>query len=137
MTKNEFIEAIRSPLKKEGFRKVGQYWYKRNNDIIYCINVQGSQWDRNDYYFEIGVAEHKENCTTPTLLHWLSCHRCEGNSGERNVLPSEALKCVSNTFRDINCLAELENSYKIIMQRKSQISIGFEPLKPISTRRQS
>ena len=49
MTKNEFIEAIRSPLKKEGFRKVGQYWYKRNNDIIYCINVQGSQWDRNDY----------------------------------------------------------------------------------------
>lgn len=108
MTKNEFIEAIRSPLKKEGFRKVGQYWYKRNNDIIYCINVQGSQWDRNDYYFEIGVAEHKENCTTPTLLHWLSCHRCEGNSGERNVLPSEALKCVSNTFRDINCLAELK-----------------------------
>lgn len=33
MTKNEFIEAIRSPLKKEGFRKVGQYWYKRNNEM--------------------------------------------------------------------------------------------------------
>ena len=99
--------------------------------------MQGSQWDRNDYYFEIGVAEHKENCTTPTLLHWLSCHRCEGNSGERNVLPSEAMKCVSNTFRDIIVWLSLKNSYKIIMQRKSQISIGFEPLKPISKRRQS
>ena len=108
MTKQEFIETIRDPLKKEGFRKAGLYWYKRSNDIIYCINLQGSQWDKDNYYFQIGVAEYKENCTSPTLLHWLFRHRCEGNSGERNVLPSEALLCVSNTFRDINCLAELE-----------------------------
>ena len=40
-------------------------------------------------------------------------------------------------FETLIVWLSLKNSYKIIMQRKSQISIGFEPLKPISTRRQS
>lgn len=59
MIKQEFIEEIRAPLKKYGFQKKGAYWFKKCNDIIFCINVQGSQWNKDNYYFAIGGAEYK------------------------------------------------------------------------------
>lgn len=76
MNKEDFIQEIRSPLKALGFRKNGQYWYKTYNDLLLCINVQGSQWDKNDYYVEIGAALANSGRKFPTLLYWEFCHRC-------------------------------------------------------------
>lgn len=59
MIKQEFIEEIRAPLKKYGFQKKRAYWFKKCNDIIFCINMQGSQWNKDNYYFAIGGAEYK------------------------------------------------------------------------------
>ena len=61
MVKQEFLAAIREPLKAEGYRKKGFYWYKTVNDLVFCLNLQGSQWDKDDYYFQVGAALHKDN----------------------------------------------------------------------------
>ena len=85
MVKQEFLAAIREPLKAEGYRKKGFYWYKTVNDLVFCLNLQGSQWDKDDYYFQVGVALHKDSSAFPTILHWLFRHRCTGKNGELNM----------------------------------------------------
>lgn len=108
MIKQEFIKEIRVPLKNYGFHKKGAYWFKKCNDIIFCVNVQGSQWNKDNYYFAIGGAEYKESCPTPTIMHWLFRHRCKSNSGELNIPPQAALSCVSDLLDDLTCLDQLE-----------------------------
>lgn len=109
MVKQAFLAAIREPLKAEGYRKKGFYWYKTVNDLVFCLNLQGSQWDKDDYYFQVGAALHKESSAFPTILHWLLRHRCTGKNGELNITPQEALTCVLTTFRDLECSAGLSD----------------------------
>lgn len=100
MNKQEFISSIKAPLKTLGYRKNANYWYKECKDCIFCVNVQGSQWDVDDYYVEIGLAYPDPCRKYPTILQWYCRHRCKGEGGEVNILPSEF----------ISCLADLQNS---------------------------
>lgn len=109
MVKQEFLAAIREPLKAEGYRKKGFYWYKTVNDLVFCLNLQGSQWDKDDYYFQVGAALHKDSSAFPTILHWLFRHRCTGKNGELNITPQEALTCVLTAFRDLESSAGLSD----------------------------
>ena len=91
MNKNEFIEAIKPYLKEKQYKKRGLYWYKRMEGLILCINVEGSQWDKNDYYVNIGIAmfDSADCCPFPTLLHWRIVHRCFGKAGQLHIEPQE------------------------------------------------
>lgn len=113
MVKQEFLDAIREPLKAEGYRKKGFYWYKKANDLVFCINLQGSQWNKDDYYFQIGAALYKEDSETPTILGWLFRHRCKGEHGELNVSPQEALTCVVSTFGELKSSAQLSDFLQV------------------------
>lgn len=125
MVKQEFLAAIREPLKAEGYRKKGFYWYKTVNDLVFCLNLQGSQWDKDDYYFQVGAALHKDSSAFPTILHWLFRHRCTGKNGELNITPQEALTCVLTTFRDLESSPDSAIFCRLITRPKSQGSIGF------------
>ncbi len=91
MKKSEFIDAIKPVLKNDGYRKKGSYWYQQNGELLLCINVQGSQWDKNDYYVNIGIAmfDSGDYYLFPTLLHWKIVHRCFGRTGQLNIEPHE------------------------------------------------
>lgn len=91
MNKKDFVVEVAIELKKLGYRKNGFYWYKPMEEYILYVNVQGSQWDKDDYYVELGVARSDSACKNPTILHWIIRHRCNGASGELNIMPSEFL----------------------------------------------
>ncbi len=84
MTKTEFIDHIKPLLKQLGFRKNGCYWHRDAGQIIQCIFVQGSQWDAENYYVEVGWAHW--GMKKPTLGHWLSRGRLPGGNPPPNAL---------------------------------------------------
>ena len=56
MNKNDFLLAVHEYLKAFGYRKNKSYWFLSNGELVYCVYVQSSQWDANDYYVEVGIA---------------------------------------------------------------------------------
>ena len=122
MDKATFISEIRQPLKIMGYRKSKNYWYKKSNDFLFCINVQSSQWSTNDYYVEIGMIAASIEIKNPPILQWYCRHRCEGKEGEKNILPEEFLNSLSETidgitsFDDIKSLLQERNAKKVISQ---------------------
>ena len=101
MDKQTFICALKEQLKKDGFRKQRNYWYKKEQDLCYCIFVQGSQWDKNDYYVEIGIDFRREK-EFPTVLDWSVRQRCRDQDGkEQNISPSDLSRCMTYLFGKI------------------------------------
>ena len=108
MVKHTFISEISKPLKELGYRKCTNYWYRTANDLIFCINVQGSQWDKDDYYVEIGISFRDDSIRNPSLLRWYCRHRCCGINGEKNMEPGEFLLYVSKMFDNIRSNDDVE-----------------------------
>lgn len=108
MEKQAFISEISKTLKLLGYRKSKNYWYRAYNDLIFCINVQGSQWDKNDYYIQIGVSFATNDIKNPSILQWYFRHRCSGKNGEKNILPDEFLSCLSEIFDKIHTADDIE-----------------------------
>lgn len=107
MDKQSFISIIKPILKEIGYRNSGSYWYKVIDSHICCVNVQGSQWDKDDYYLNVGFAftTHKN----PTILQWYCRHRCIGISGELNLLPEELLKNMEDIFGAVSKTTQIPN----------------------------
>lgn len=102
MIKSEFIIEVAALLKARGYRKRGNYWYKSHNDLLLCVNVQGSQWDKDDYYVNIGAALALEDRKYPSELRWIIRYRCETKSGEdRNISPEDMLEGMEYIFSDL------------------------------------
>ena len=122
MDKQTFISEISDQLKKLDFKKAKSYWYKYCNDVIFCIHLQSSQWDPEDYYVEIGVALSANNFSRPSLLQWYCRHRCCGITGDKNILPGEFMLCISyyldklSSFEDVEALLREENATKVASQ---------------------
>lgn len=58
INKEKLISEIISPLKANGYKKRSTTWVKSSdlkNGIFTIINIQGSQFDKNDYYVNLGV----------------------------------------------------------------------------------
>ena len=109
MNKQEFISAIASDLKTLGFKKNRNYWYQVISNNMFCVNVQGSQWDKNDYYVEIGLASLREERMFPPILDWDIRHRCTGIHGEHNISPEDfmtELQSLCSDWEQVNSLSE-------------------------------
>jgi hypothetical protein len=53
--KKDFIFLSKEYMKKEGFLKDKNNWRKELNDIILLFNIQGSSYDKNDFYVNLGI----------------------------------------------------------------------------------
>lgn len=122
MKKADFLAAIKPQLKQMGYRKKGNYWYRLQNDLIFCVNLQGSQWDPEDYYVEIGAASRNSSVEYPSLLYWIFQHRCPGGNGGVNPLPEAVVACMEDVFSRLSkesdipaCLAQ-RNAVKVGQQ---------------------
>lgn len=100
MNKIDLIQLLDHALKYRGYKRRGNYWFLTQNGIIFCINIQNSQWDKNTYYVNIGVAKEEQACNYPTILNWTWRHRCHGKSGEVNLSMQEIMTSVDVYFSD-------------------------------------
>lgn len=50
MTKLEAIEMAKIELKKRGYKKIRNHWILTNEYYYISFNIQGSQWNKDDYY---------------------------------------------------------------------------------------
>lgn len=107
MKKSEFVTTIGAEFKREGFRKKGTYWYREKSDYLECVWVHGSQWEKDDYYVEIGFADKLLGQQNPSYLQWIAAHRCKGTSGELNICPQEVLKEFTIYFLNFSSKAEV------------------------------
>lgn len=98
MKKEIIIQQLKPVLQKRGYRKRGYYWYKSQNGIIFCLNIQGSQWSKDDYYVNVGVAKEDTMCKFPTILNWVWRHRCKGEKGEINMDLQDIVTCMDKYF---------------------------------------
>lgn len=123
MDKEQFLEEAKCDLKRLGFRKNRNYWYLEKNNLIFCVYVQGSQWDKNDYYVEMGIAcSNASHGKNPTILNWFCRHRCTGTRGDKNICPSEMLsyvqemiECVSG-HQDLQSYMASKKAVKVVNQ---------------------
>ena len=122
MKKKEFMEQISPVLKQLNYRKRGSYWYKTVDSHICCINVQGSQWDTDDYYVQIGLCLLPSKYKHPTILQWYCRHRCVGKNGEINISPQELLSSMENVFNNTTSTSQIDaflcsrNAVKVVSQ---------------------
>lgn len=112
MDKLTFISQIKPILKQKNYRKNGNYWYKTVNDYICCINVQGSQWDKDDYYVQIGFSISADKHANPSIMQWYCSHRCKGASGEVNILPQELLAVMEDVFNQVTSASQIPTFLK-------------------------
>ena len=76
MNKTEFVTNLAPVLKKRGFRKIRHYWYYVQNGITYYINVQGSSYDKNDYYLNLGAVSSEVVKSIKPIWEWDVSRRC-------------------------------------------------------------
>ena len=55
IAKNILLDACATYFKLKKFKKKNNTWLKFSSNTISCVNIQTSQWDSNDYYFNIGI----------------------------------------------------------------------------------
>jgi hypothetical protein len=55
LSKEELIERLKPVLKEQGFKKTKTTWRKSVDGLVLVLNVQGSQWSKEDYYINLGV----------------------------------------------------------------------------------
>jgi hypothetical protein len=70
MREAELIEYVKPCLKVSGFKKKNKRWTKDNGEFTLCFYIQGSCYDKEDYYIRPGIFV---NALMPTNLvygHW-------------------------------------------------------------------
>lgn len=55
LTEDELIEFLKPILKQEGFKKTGKRWTKNTGHFTYIFFIQGSSFDKDDYYVRPGI----------------------------------------------------------------------------------
>lgn len=55
LSKEELIERLKPTLKEQGFKRTRATWRKSTDDLVFILNVQGSQWSTVDYYINVGI----------------------------------------------------------------------------------
>ena len=55
VSEEELIEFIKPILKEKGFRKKAKRWTKISDHFTYVFYIQGSAYDKDDYYVRPGI----------------------------------------------------------------------------------
>lgn len=77
MIKRDFLVAVQEYLKPFGYKKNKNYWFLSNGELVYCVYIQSSQWDDNDYYVEVGIAIAQAAGAKPSVTRWYMRKRCK------------------------------------------------------------
>lgn len=85
MLKSDIIDALKPILKKKGFKKIRNYWYKVYNEMTFYLNIQGSCYDPNDYYVNLGIVLSPFQEKIPPIYEWDVCRRIFVDEKQLNI----------------------------------------------------
>jgi len=55
LSKEQLTDCFKPVFKQHGFKKNKTTWRKTTDDLIYVLNIQGSQWSNEDYYINVAI----------------------------------------------------------------------------------
>ena len=122
MNKNDFLLAVHEYLKAFGYRKNKSYWFLSNGELVYCVYVQSSQWDANDYYVEVGIAIEEIVGPKPSVTRWHVRKRCEDESQNDRNISLSVLKQAIDFFSDIHTV----NDLTLYLERTPHTLVGLQ-----------
>lgn len=106
ITRGKMVEILKPLLKDNGFKKSATTWHKITDDIIFVLNLQGSQWGP-EYYINLGV--YLKALGSELKPKEYSCHirrRIEHNNKTVESIVDEAMKWF-NTHGNVEALIRL------------------------------
>ena len=53
--KEQLIACLKPVFKQNKFKKTRANWRKEIDDLIFVLNIQTSQWSKEDYYINVGI----------------------------------------------------------------------------------
>lgn len=107
MTEDEFIREIAGVLRAQGYRKNRKYWYRARDGYTECVNVQGSQWDKDAYSVEIGLVLPDPDKRFPPVWEWQVRHMIIGRGGQYNITPDELYRETDALFAPLTSAADI------------------------------
>ena len=122
VNKNDFLLAVHEYLKAFGYRKNKSYWFLSNGELVYCVYVQSSQWDANDYYVEVGIAIEEIVGPKPSVTRWHVRKRCEDESQNDRNISLSVLKQAIDFFSDIHTV----NDLTLYLERTPHTLVGLQ-----------
>ncbi|MCH5348276.1 MAG: DUF4304 domain-containing protein [Oscillospiraceae bacterium] len=76
ITKSELVSEIKPLLKNMRYKKRNTTWVKKSDDnISIMVNIQGSQYDKEDFYINLGV--YINDLGTKEIPSISDCHLME------------------------------------------------------------
>lgn len=115
MFKSDIIESLKPILKEKGFKKIRNYWYKTYNDMTFYLNIQGSCYDSNDYYVNIGIVLSSIQEKIPPIYEWDVCRRIFVDEKQLNISIDDILLILDyfiNLFPTKNSVISFINNQK-------------------------
>jgi hypothetical protein len=55
LSQEQLTDCLKPVLKQQGFKKNKTTWRKTTDDLVYVLNIQGSQWSKEDYYINVAI----------------------------------------------------------------------------------
>lgn len=115
----ELVSFAKTYLKEKGFRKKSKRWTKTEKDFTLVFYIQGSQWDRNDYYIRPGVFINELNSDDLVYGHFMT--EIEADS-------------IEQIFDDLNVFFSEYTNKKLLKERVASF-IEWDKRNPIEKRR--
>lgn len=105
MNKDDLAKCVAPSLKKLGFRKRASTWWRDRPDTIEVFSIQGSSWDRDDWYLNIGVFLKvlEPGTTTPSES---KCH-VQDRLPPHLSDPSEIVRAADRWFEEHDSILKL------------------------------
>jgi hypothetical protein len=69
LPEEELIEYVRPILKAKGFKKNGKHWAKSDGTFTCVFFIQGSAYDKDDYYIRPGIIINEISGNVPAYGH--------------------------------------------------------------------
>lgn len=117
MLKTEIITSLKPILREKNFKKIRNYWYKEQNGMTSYLNIQGSVYDTNDFYVNLGIVFSLIDKKVPPTYDWDIFRRAFVDNKELN-LEIEDILLILDAF--LKLFPTIENAQTFAQNQKSK-----------------
>lgn len=117
MLKTEIITSLKPILREKNFKKIRNYWYKEQNGMTFYLNIQGSAYDTNDFYVNLGIVFSLIDKKVPPTYDWDIFRRAFVDNKELN-LEIEDILLILDAF--LKLFPTIENAQTFVQNQKSK-----------------
>lgn len=117
MLKSEMITSLKPILKEKNFKKIRNYWYKMQNGITFYLNIQGSAYDTNDFYVNLGIVFSLSPGKVPPTYDWDIFRRAFVDNKELNLELEDILLILDSFFK---LFPTIEDAQTFVQNQKNK-----------------